>query len=122
MMRGQSDENESSAKIGVPLATQITSFARLGRIDSDPCPGFERLVRTIARVGTDRLYGARKFVARNQWFVQSRIANATVQIAVEVGAADAHRRQAQQDLAGPGRARMRVLLDSHVSWTMQNGG
>jgi hypothetical protein len=94
--------------------------ARLSRIDADVSSNFKRLIIPTHRAIADGFDNAAKLVSKDQWAFDRRVADAAIEISMEVASAYADSLIAQEHLAWPGLAGMRELLQSHIGRTVKS--
>jgi hypothetical protein len=114
-------EMKSPAKIGMAFLTELTASARLCGVDCNALTGLERLVVAISSLWSGRLYHSGKFMAQDQWSLQSCIPDVTIQVSVQIRSANAGHRGSQQQLVSAGLRRQLKALYPHVLGAVEPG-
>jgi hypothetical protein len=99
---------ESPAKIRVTAFAQVAVVTRLGWVNRDALAGIH------ADTG--------KLMAEDCRCLEDGIADATVEIGVEVATANAGRSDADENFVGAALAGNRDAFEAQIAWTVEPGG
>jgi hypothetical protein len=112
VVREETAEVEVRAEVGMAAPAELTRAARLGRINRDGHPGREFIP---ARRLSYEFHRTCEFMPEDEWSAQHGIADLSVEIVVEVAAADPHRIDADHHLTGSGWFWIGEFLDAQVA-------
>jgi hypothetical protein len=104
------------------LFAHFAATARLGWINCHPRSNLQRLKMAVEGICTHSLDHSAEFVAQNERFGDYRVADAAIQVVVQVTTAHAHTGYPQEHLAETGRARTRNLFDAQITRAVQTNG
>lgn len=115
IVRVRTTKVDIAAEIGMAVLAVFAMPARLGRVDGDVSADGERHFMTVEGVGSDCFDDAAELMAEDERAFEGDIADASVEIGVEIAAADANAAVSDQDLPRPRLAGRREVFKSQIS-------
>ena len=117
VVRIQAAEVEASAEIGMSAFAQVAAVARMSGVNRHACAGTQ-----LSYVRADLFDHTGKLVSEDERRFENGVTNASISKRVEVAAADAGGRNAQENIAGARFAGVGDALHPDVTRTVQAGG
>ena len=108
-------EVQAMAQVGMALLAQFAAPARLCRVDRHALADLQRRGIAVQAVRPDGFDDAGEFVTEDQRCLDHGVADARILVGVDVAAAHAYCRHAQQDFAGARCGWPRHLFDTQIA-------